>query len=450
VTSRAHAGPTGAKSARPDSPRRGSNQVGLGQFNERIVLHAIRLHGATPKADLARLTHLSSQTVSLIINRLLDQGLVVKHGRVRGRIGQPSVPIALNPDGAFAIGVKIGRRSLDVLLVDFGGGVRQRSSLHYRFPDPERIFDEIGNRVEQLLDSLPKDQRARVVGLGIAAPLSLGGWQALLGIGPDEAVRWNQTDIRRRVLQMTGLPVEFAKDTAAACVAELVAGRGQAVDSFLYMFVDTFIGGGLVIDGQPHAGRRGNAGAVASLPLGVSPGRTAGDAPSTPCKPGQLVSAASLWTLERMYDEAGIDPRAAYDQRALEAPWLDATTAWLPAAARAIGLAIISAVALMDLDAVIIDGSCDATLLARLMAEIESLLPEYDWEGLNQPVLMQGTHGSDARAVGGALLPIYARFAPDHDVFFRVDGDRSGDTASRQSDDGTRDAISAMVHAEGR
>jgi len=83
----------------------GSNHVGMRQFNERIVLQAIRLHGALPKADVARLTRLSTQTASVIINGLLKDGLVAKQERVRGRIGQPSVPIALNPDGAFSLGI---------------------------------------------------------------------------------------------------------------------------------------------------------------------------------------------------------------------------------------------------------------------------------------------------------------------------------------------------------
>ncbi|NBW55461.1 MAG: hypothetical protein EBR42_09190 [Betaproteobacteria bacterium] len=45
---------------------RGSNHNGMRQFNERTVLRAIRHAGAIPKADLARLTQLSTQTVSII------------------------------------------------------------------------------------------------------------------------------------------------------------------------------------------------------------------------------------------------------------------------------------------------------------------------------------------------------------------------------------------------
>ena len=49
-----------AKDAALAHPRTvGSNQVGMRQYNERIVLQAIRLHGPLPKADVARLTRLS-------------------------------------------------------------------------------------------------------------------------------------------------------------------------------------------------------------------------------------------------------------------------------------------------------------------------------------------------------------------------------------------------------
>lgn len=82
----------------------GSNQSGVSQFNERGVLQAVRLNGGLAKAELARLTCLSTQTVSLIIERLLAQGQVRKGTPQRGKVGQPSVPIMLDPDGAFFTG----------------------------------------------------------------------------------------------------------------------------------------------------------------------------------------------------------------------------------------------------------------------------------------------------------------------------------------------------------
>lgn len=57
---------------------RGSNHVGMRQFNERIVLQANRHHGAIVKADLAHLTQLSTQIVIIVVGRLDDDGLPIK------------------------------------------------------------------------------------------------------------------------------------------------------------------------------------------------------------------------------------------------------------------------------------------------------------------------------------------------------------------------------------
>jgi len=395
---------------------RGSNHVGMRQFNERVVLQAIRLHGASPKAQIARLTHLTAQTVQLIIARLEADELVHKLAPVRGKVGQPSVPMALNPDGAFSVGIKIGRRSLDLLLVDFAGQVRERLSLAYAFPEPATLFDEIDRRLAALRAVLKPAQRERLHGIGIAAPLSLGGWRELLGIAPELADPWHSIDLRERIAALPaagGLPVEFVKDTAAACVAELVAGRGRSLKSFLYVFVDTFIGGGLVLDSHLYGGLGGNAGAVGSLPMGLSGNRSTA--------PDQLLGVASLWTLERRYAAAGLEPDAWADARALTEPWLPLTRDWLAAACPALALAVNSAACLLDLGAVVIDGSFSRELLAELLAGLEPALDLYSWEGVHRPAVEAGTIGRDARALGGALVPLYAHFAPDRDLFLKLE-----------------------------
>ena len=400
----------------PAEPRlrpRGSNHVGMRQFNERVVLQAIRLNGRLAKADIARLTKLTPQTVQIIIARLEADGLVGKLEPVRGKVGQPSVPMVLNPDGAFSIGIKIGRRSLDMLLLDFTGQVRARLSLAYGFPDPDTLFGEIETRLKQLTQTLPPKLRTRVHGVGIAAPLSLGGWQSVLGIEPELAAKWASIDIRGRVTLMTDLPVGFVKDTAAACVAELVAGRGRSISSFLYVFFDTFIGGGLVIDSHLRSGSHGNAGAVGSLSLGLaSAGRQ--DAPH------QLLSVASLFNLEARYNQAGLDPGAATDARALSQPWSPHTDAWLGDTGPAVAFTVNSAACLLDLDGVIIDGSFSRELLRATLGAVNRSLDQYSWEGVARPAVFEGTIGSDARAMGGALLPLYANFAPDRELFLKL------------------------------
>ena len=390
---------------------RGSNHTGMRQFNERVVLHAIRLHGAQPKADLARLTHLSTQTVSLIIDKLIADDLVMRREPVRGKVGQPSVPIALNPDGAFSIGIKIGRRSCDCLLLDFTGAVRARASLAYDFPEPETLFAHIQAQLASLPSGLSPQHSKRVYGIGVAAPLSLDGWQDLLGVDAARTQRWSTVNIQERIADMTALPVRVVKDTAAACVAELVAGHGRSVPSFLYIFIDTFIGGGLVIDSHLRLGLHGNAGAIGSMPLAAS-------VPSA-ASPAQLLSAASLMQLEHLYELAGLAPQAHADARALQAPWQAHSLAWIAGAAPAIAMCIVQTSCLLDMDAAVLDGSIGRELLEALSQAVHQSIQAYNWQGIHPPAIHIGTMGADARAMGGGLLPLYSEFAPDQDLFLK-------------------------------
>ena len=395
------------------TPPRGSSQGGVRQYNERVVLEAVRLHGALPAADIARQTQLTAQTVSMIAKRLLDDGLLVKGEPQRGKVGQPSVPLSLNPDGAFAIGIKVGRRSLDTLLVDLTGARRQRYTLDYRHADPDEVLAEIAQRLKDIRRKLTPVQRERVQGVGIAAPLSMGGWQQLLGVPAHIAEKWQHVDLMAEVAARAELPVTLVKDTAAACIAELVAGHGRGVRSFLYVFVDTFIGGGLVLDGHLRAGLNGNAGAIGSLPLWLA--RSDRDNP-----PAQLLSVASLLNLEQLYGAAGLEVGAANDERALQAPWRKHTARWLADASAAIAQALNCAACLLDMDGVVLDGSFSRELQAALIAETGGALARYSWEGVARPPLLAGSIGSDARALGGALLPLYANFAPDRELFLKV------------------------------
>lgn len=393
--------------------QRGSNQVGLRQFNERVVLQALRTHGSLAKADLARLTGLTAQTIGLITARLDEDELLTRGAPVRGKVGQPSVPIGLNPDGAFAIGIKIARRSADWLLVDFTGRVRERISVAYDFPDAATLLPTIQTNLDDLLRRLGP-LATRVVGVGVAAPFQLGGWHRMLGLTEAQSDAWNHLDLGAAVQQMTDLPVSFAKDTTAACVAELLQGKGRDIRSFLYLFLDTFVGGGLVLHSHLHRGEHGNAGAVASLPLAVA-------APPARDLPPQLVSQASLWDLEQRLREHGLDPMAAYDERALQDPWRAHALKWVGHAAPALAQCVVAGTAFMDLEAVVIDGVVAPALLAELIGRTQQALTAYNWEGLQTPPrLVPGSIGSDARALGGALLPLHASFAPDRDLFLKT------------------------------
>lgn len=406
---------------------RGSNHSGMRQFNERIVLQAIRHHGAIAKADLARLTQLSNQTVSIIVNRLLEDGLLVKQGRVRGKIGQPSVPMSLNPEGAYSLGLQVGRRSLEVLVSDFLGQPCHQLQFSYPYPDPDRVLPHIQQALTQIT-TLMGDKGSRLVGIGLTAPLSLHQWSELLGGEAARAVkRWEPIDLLAEVRGMTDLPVEFAKDTTAACMSEMLQGHGRAISNFLYVFVGTFVGGGLVVAGHIMAGPRGNAGAIGSMPVGAHLGSQMGDSlgnpadASAPGKPQQLLQQASGWQLEQALEAAGLDPKLVHEDSIMDAAYATFTGPWLAQASRALAMTVVSATALLDLDAAVIDGSLGRSLIDALIFATREQLQGFNLDGLQTPTVVAGQVGAHARAIGGSLLPLHTQFFPVKDVFLKQD-----------------------------
>ena len=226
---------------------RGTNQTSLRQYNERLVLSLVRYHGSLPRADIARLTGLSPPTVSTIVRLLKDGGLILEEEPQRGRIGQPSVPVSLHPEGAFAFGVKVGRRSADIILVDFLGAIQADLHIAYLHPEPDELIGFIRAGIAELTESLPEGRRNRIAGVGIATPFELWNWETELD-APVGAMRiWESFDLRAAVAEAVPYPVFLSNDATAACAAEHLLGRGPFESDVLHVFIAWFIGGGVII-----------------------------------------------------------------------------------------------------------------------------------------------------------------------------------------------------------
>ncbi|WP_034336106.1 ROK family transcriptional regulator [Deinococcus misasensis] len=386
---------------------RGSNHEGMRAFNERTLLHTIRLHPGLSKADLARLTRLSTQTVSGMVDVLFQEGLLLKGEPVKGRVGQPSVPLTLNPEGAFSIGVHLGREQLEVYMVDFAGQVRHQFRLMYTHPDPALVFPVIEGQVQECKRMLSPEQQTRLSGIGLAAPLNLADWEEFWTATSGNRQVWNDIQLREHLQSLTGLPTTFLRDTAAACIAELMFGAEKTATDFLYIYLGTFIGGALVLKGELRSGLTGRAGSVGSFPV-QHEGKTQ-----------QLLDVASLWPLEDVFKKAGLDPLAVYDERALEPPFQPYTEQWVQDAVRHLSTLTLASAALLDLQGLVLDGECSPQLIERVQVRLQAWLQEQDTEGLHMPVLSRGTLGSKARALGAAMLPLYQNFSPLDELFLK-------------------------------
>ena len=399
---------TTSPDARTDAAR-GTNQTGVRLYNERLVLSLIRRHGDLPKADMARLTGLSPQTMSIITNALEADGLVRRGEPQRGKVGQPLVPYSLNPEGALSFGLKIGRRSADLYLIDFVGTVLAYLHEPYPYPTPEGIRRFTSTGIAQLLGQLPDNQARRIAGLGIGAPFEMWTWHEEIGAPKSEIDAWRDINIPEMIGALCAWPVYFANDITAACAAELMFGRGADYHDFLYVYLGSFLGGGLVLNGHLFPGRHQNAAALGSMPALV-PGATA---------TRQLYNFASIYVLERRLKEMGYSAEFLWKSPDFwdempEAP----LTAWLEQAAEALAQTIIASAALLDLDTIVMDGAFPVDVRQRLLALTQAAVSRSNRQGLTPFEVVEGSLGNAARAMGGAALPLLANFTADREVLF--------------------------------
>ena len=74
----------------------GTNLEHARSHNRRAVLEVVRRAGSISRADIARQTSLTLQTISNIVLELEDTGLLISGSTVRNGRGQPSVPFSIN------------------------------------------------------------------------------------------------------------------------------------------------------------------------------------------------------------------------------------------------------------------------------------------------------------------------------------------------------------------
>jgi len=387
---------------------RGGEQLGLRAYNKRMILSLIRQNGALPKAEIARLTGLSAQAVSVIVNGLLQERLVRKEKKVRGRVGQPHTPIALNADGVFSLGVKIGRRSLELMLVNFHGEAVEYRRFPYAAPRRKAVAALLRGELAALLENTEASQRGRIAGVGVALPGQLSGWSDVLGLKPADLLDWDEVDVAALVAEIAGLPVEVYNDATAACAAEMLLGGALAFSTALYIYVGTFIGGGIVLNGQLFEGIQGNAGAIGSMPVSARHGGQE-----------QLIRHASLYSLENRLRADGLGELGATDALPADPRTDAAFAAWRGEAAAPIAQAIAAAISIIDFEGVVIDAMLPRPQLLALVEDVRSALERLDRRGTSPFALRHGSIGPRARVSGAAILPLIRQFSPDQQLLVK-------------------------------
>lgn len=392
--------------------RRGSNQLRVADYNQAVVLGLVRRSRGVSRADLQRESGLSSQTISNITRRLIDDHLIREStpgGNTRGR---PSIPLVTEPDGAYSVGVHIDPARLSAVLLDLDGEVR----LARQEPTPQATNpSEVTALIADIVDGLVTEAgiaRARLLGLGIAAPGPLDVDAGLL-LDPPQLPNWRNVRLRADLHAATGLPVLLDKDVTAAATAELRA-CPEASNSFVFLYLGSGVGASVVLDNQVIRGTTNNIGEVGDLIVDPDAeqlewsGRRGGLAAA--CVPEALVLQAArvgLMPLPNLNDYVAVDD-ACSTLCALASAGDAVASRLLDRAARRVAVGLGVLVNLLDAPRVVIGGP----LWNRLSAAFLPVIPDLVGGELvaRDGVVVQGSAVGDQVAARGAAELVMDQF----------------------------------------
>ena len=389
----------------------GTNLEHARSHNRRVVLEAVRLHGPLSRAEIARLTALTSQTVSNIVEELESGGLLRAAAPRSGGRGQPATPLSIDPDGAYSVGLQFDHHGLTAVLVDLSGQVRHR--VEGGVSDPRPLFSV--PQMTQAIRELKRKSRidwSRVLGAGLAMPGPFNAEGRSL-MGPTSLTGWDDPDIGA-ISRKIGLPLLLENDAKAAAIGEHLHGRAQRLGSFVYLFFGMGFGAGLFVDGHVYKGFGRNAGEIGHM-IVETDGRAC-HCGNRGCLEQYVSLRAAYQALEiRQFDRHTPEELV----RRIEAGDKQ-TLAWVRSTVAPLRRAINVLESLLDPETIILGGVMPQVLLQHIADALPPLAVSTTEQGEREtPRLLVGSAGPDTPALGAAALPIFDELNPQLNLLLK-------------------------------
>jgi len=394
----------------------GTNLTYTKAYNFRIVFETIRLHGPISRADVARRTSLTAQTVSNIVNRLLEQNFVQEGKKFQKKRGAPSTTLEVNSEGAYSVGLDFNRDHLTAILVDLAGSVKTKIFYEIDTPSPEEAIKLMVSTIREITQ-WPGVQGSHFcgVGIGLPGPLEINKNNEVSNtINPKAFPNWNDVPIGKMLKEHISSPIFIENNASAATIGERWYGAGKNLSNFLYAFFGAGLGGGLVLNGIPFEGENRNAGEFGYFPF-------IGEI--SPLSDSEQPHIGEHFNLKKLYDWLSKSDIYVSRPEDLEQLFVDNNAVflyWLNLAKKYLASVFIIAEYMIDIEVIILGGRLPHIIIEDIALSLPELMSSLrNDHKAPSPIFKCGTAGVDAAALGAATLPIFDLFAAQSDVLIK-------------------------------
>lgn len=360
--------------------------------NETRCLRLLRRASPLSRADIARELGLTRATAGNVIAVLLEADLAIELAEPQeaGKVGRPGIRVALNPKGAFFVGIDVSSTWLAGVLVDFSGAPLNKITIpnSKNFREPETVAQAIADLARRLVVGASVDTR-RVRGVGVSVPGIVDRDGVVVSA---KLLEWEDVDIGQLVATSLGAPwpIRVCND-AVALSAAIGALDTHETEDLLVVLLSEGVGAAIIRNGRVAEGASGFAGEIGHMILSVKPedaksqtlGLLGGYGPFLPLLPDGQSIAEGLADLVAARDPGGV----------LETK-LDA---W----AEVISVGLLNLIHILNPARIVLGGPL-AVLFPRIEKRVDTILRANLLHGLALPPIEIAGIEADTVAVGAA------------------------------------------------
>jgi predicted NBD/HSP70 family sugar kinase len=231
-------------------------------LNQFEILNTIRVAGTISRTEIAEIIGQSRATVTNITAKMIASGLIyekeIEGSSARGR---NRVMLAMNPDAAYVVGIKVSAFRIGCVVTDILANVK--SSIVMPVRTAERPVEFIADLIEEAIRHCVKEAGLtlkQIAGIGIGLPGLVDGREGVSYWSP--LYKRGVSTLKDLIQKRFAIDTYVDNDANTVTVSQLWVGEGKGVNNFVVLTIEDGLGMGIVIDGELYRGSNGFAGEI--------------------------------------------------------------------------------------------------------------------------------------------------------------------------------------------
>ena len=225
------------------------------------VLALIHQHHNVSRIELAKLTGASAGSMTAMVQRLINKGLVVESAKSSANLGRKPVALTLRRDLGSVVGVDLGSYLTRVVVTDVLGNVAYNSEIQTRMADGrDSVIARTFKAIRTAITETKVKDVLKGIGMAHSGVIDTQKGVVLCFPRPGQMTQWRNVPLRDMLEDEFKVPSVLDDSARMMAVAERHFGLGREMNDFLFIEVGMGIGAAIFMDGKLYRGPGGSAG----------------------------------------------------------------------------------------------------------------------------------------------------------------------------------------------